>query len=207
MSCCRILIGRWEERCLEFLIINGNKLKISLSAEEIEKYTLSDDDKTSDEPGMRKSFWRILDIARDKCGFNASGEKVLIQFYKTSGGGEMFVTRLGKLTGTAEKTLAASPNVTMLSSQQVIYSFSEINNLIGAVKQLCPSSLEKCALYFCDNKLYYLVAEERVGRSKLSELSVLSEYGESVSPTLIQYIIEHSVKISENGALAALAQI
>ncbi len=192
---------------MEFLIINGNKLKISLSADEIEKYTLSDDDKLCDEPGVRKSFWRILDIAREKCGFNASGEKVLIQFYKTSAGGEMFVTKLGKLTGAAEKTLVSSPNVTMLSSRHVIYSFSDVNNLIGAVKQLSMSALEKCSLYYCDNKLFYLVTEERLGRSKLSELSVLSEYGEAVPAALMHYIAEHSVKTFENSAIKALSKM
>lgn len=193
------------ESCVEFLIINGNKLKISLSSEEIEKYAISDDEKANEGPEVRKSIWRILDTARDGCGFDASGEKVLVQFYKTHAGGEMFVTKLGKLTSSTEKTLSASTSVTMLTSRAVIYSFAELNDLIEAVKRIPPSALEKCSLYCGDNGVYYIVGEERTGRSKLSEISVFSEYGEELPASLVHYVVEHSVKAFDNGALSALA--
>ena len=181
---------------MEYLIINGNKLKITLTAEEIEKYSLSEDERINDSPETRRTFWRILDAARGECGFETNGEKVLIQFYKTQSGGELFVTKLGKLTSSTERALSSSRSVTLLSSRFSIYSFKTLNDLIEVIKRLTRQASDKLSLYYGDDGLYYAVCEERGGKSKLSDFSILSEYGDELPETLISYIIEHSKKIS-----------
>ena len=66
---------------MEFLVVSDSKLKIMMNRDDMQKYEIDGDNIDYDNPKIRRSFWRILDAAREKCGFEAAGDKVLIQFY------------------------------------------------------------------------------------------------------------------------------
>jgi hypothetical protein len=57
-----------------------------MSRDEMKKYGIDGDNIDYDDPKTRRSFWRILDAAHEKCGFEASGDKILIQFYPAKDG-------------------------------------------------------------------------------------------------------------------------
>lgn len=173
---------------LEFLVISENKLKIMLDKAELEKFGLDKAEVDYSDPEVRASFWNILDIAGEKCGFCCKGEKILIQFYPARSGGEIFITKLGLLSKSAERSLAASPRVAMLSSKVKIYKFedfSSINAALRITKNLLP---EKIRVFSGDAGEYYLIFEERCS----SPLSVLSEFAQEIPKELEFYISERT---------------
>ena len=79
-------------------MISTTKLKVMLSAEDMKK--LDFDPCGGGDLSGRAAFRNILREARDRCGFDAVGERVFVQYYPEKHGGcEMFVTKLSKEDG------------------------------------------------------------------------------------------------------------
>ena len=66
---------------MEFLLVGESKLKIVASEEEMIEYKLEDYSSNVSGAILRRSFLRVLDIAKSEVGFDPAGDKVLIQFY------------------------------------------------------------------------------------------------------------------------------
>ena len=78
---------------MEMIVISSTRLKVMLSAEDMEKYRFDPEDCA--DISTRSAFRTILLEARDRCGFDAVGDRVFVQYYPSrAGGGEMFVTKL-----------------------------------------------------------------------------------------------------------------
>lgn len=183
---------------MDFLLVSESKLKIMMSREDMKKYDIDGENIDYDDPKIRRSFWRILDAAREACGFEASGDKVLIQFYPAKDGSEMFVTKLGIISAGAERTISKSSKVAMLQARLTIYKFQNLDSLIAAAKILERESFERMPrAYFDECGSYYIIAEERrVGSGKGIEISPIAEYGNELPSNLASYISEHSSEIS-----------
>ena len=88
---------------MEVIMISNTKLKVMLSAEDMEKYSFDPEDCA--DISSRSAFRSILHEAREQCGFDAVGDRVFVQYYPSkSGGGEMFVTKLSGKTELCEKS-------------------------------------------------------------------------------------------------------
>lgn len=190
---------------MEFLVIGDSKLKIVMNREDMEKYRINGDMSDYDDPKTRRSFWRILDAAREACGFEASGGKVLIQFYPSKDGGEVFVTKLGSISAGAEKTIAHSGRVTMLTVRPTVYKFKSFEALVLGAGIIRDAEYSASARAFFDGKdCYYITVEERTSSAdKLSELSALCEFGQELPSSLAPYIAEHSREIAFGTLLQA----
>lgn len=181
---------------MEFLIISENKLKIMLSYTEMERYGIEGERSDYKDPAVRKAFWQILDRAREECGFESRGEKILLQYYPSRTGGEIFVTKLEKIPRTVERSISATDSVTMLSSKSMIYRIDTEQELlrlwriVGIEAQTPPFEV-----YLSDDGYYYLFLEERSDSVSLSPYAVISEFGEEIPHTLAVYIMEHSVRL------------
>ena len=182
---------------MEFLVVSDSKLKIMMNRDDMQKYEIDGDNIDYDNPKIRRSFWRILDAAREKCGFEAAGDKVLIQFYPSKDGSEIFVTKLGLISSGAERTIAKSSRVAMLSTRRTIYKFSSFSSLVSAAKIIENDECERTPkAYFDEHGCYYIIADERRGLvGKASEISPINEYGREIPENLAAYISEHSSEI------------
>ena len=182
---------------MEFLVVSDSKLKIMMNREDMKKYDIDGDNIDYDNPKTRRSFWRILDVARERCGFEASGDKVLIQFYPAKDGSEIFVTKLGIISSGAERTIAKSSKVAMLSSRLVIYKFSSFSSLTAASRIIDTEDCERAPrAYFDEQGFYYIIAEERrAGHEKNREIFPIYEFGKEIPDNLAPYIAEHSTEI------------
>ena len=176
---------------MEFLIISSNKLKIMLDKAEMQKFGLDKEDLNYSLPEVRSSFWNILDIAAKECGFSTKGEKILIQFYPSKSGGEIFITKLGLLSKSAERSISSSQRVTMLSSEMKIYKFEDLASIVTAVHINLSKLPEKIKAYSADSGEYYLIFEER----SLGSLSLMSEFGTEIPSELDSYIAERTMEI------------
>ena len=185
---------------MEFLVVSDSKLKIMMSREDMIKYEIDGDDIDYDDPKTRRAFWRILDAAKEACGFEASGDKVLIQFYPAKDGSEIFVTKLGLISPGAERTIAKSSKVAMLSTKKAIYKFLSFENIVTASRMIEEDECERPPkAYFDDYGAYYLVIEERRGGSgKMLDISPITEFGKEIPSNLAAYISEHSKEIDFN---------
>ena len=193
---------------MDFLIVSSSKLKIMMSREEMENFDISDVEEGYTSAEARRAFWRVLDAAREECGFDVSGDKILIQFYPIKDGYEIFVTKLGKIGASAERSITRSQNVTILTSKLSIYKFPDISSLISASKNVSHETLSRVVrLYASDDGEYYLMLEERSSPSALSELLIFGEFAKEVPSNLEPYIIEHSEHIATVSSLSLLVDL
>ena len=182
---------------MDFLVVSDSKLKIMMSREDMKKYEIDGDNIDYDNPKIRRSFWKILDAARDVCGFEVSGDKVLIQFYPAKDGSEIFVTKLGLISAGAERTIAKSSKVAMLSVKRTVYKFSSFSSLVLAARVMKIDECERVPkVYYDEQDSYYIIAEERISSGKGRELSRVLEFGRELPANLAPYISEHSTEIS-----------
>ena len=182
---------------MDFLVVSDSKLKIMMSREDMKKYEIDGDNIDYDNPKIRRSFWRILDVAKDACGFEVSGDKVLIQFYPSKDGSEIFVTKLGLISIGAERTIAKSSKVAMLSVRRNVYKFSSFSSLVSASRIIRSDECERTPrAYYDEQDSYYIIAEERVGAERAGEISPILEFGLELPSNLAPYISEHLNEIS-----------
>jgi negative regulator of genetic competence, sporulation and motility len=192
---------------MDYLVINENKLKIMMSAEDMREYGIDAEASDYDNPAVRRSFWRILDAARDACGFSVSGDKLLIQFYPSGSGSELFVTKLGRIGGGAERNLSNNRNVAMLTSKYSIYRFDTLSDLKALSQRLGGRVKDiKSDAYLGDDGAYYLIIEERSVSGQISDFALLCEYGTELPYSMIPYVLEHSRLVSKDNATVALAK-
>ncbi len=178
---------------MDFLIISSSKLKIMLNKSEMQEFGLDKEELDYSRSDVRCAFWKILDIAAAECGFQCKGEKILIQFYPAKSGGEIFITKLGILSKSAERSLADSPRVAMLTSEVKIYKFDDLSSIARAVHINQKSLPEKIRAYTGDDGEYYLIFEERNEKALVSIL----EFASRIPSELEAYIAERT-KMIEN---------
>ena len=83
---------------MEFLKISSGKVKIMLSAADMQKWKLSSDSKLTGDSILKSRVFKLLDHVKRHYDFEYEGDKLLIQFYPSrDGGAELFVTKLGLL--------------------------------------------------------------------------------------------------------------
>lgn len=195
---------------MELLLISDSKLKIMLSEEDMKKYDLGSEDIDYNNTHTRRALWQILDEAKVRTGFDAASDKILVQLYPSKDGGcELFVTKLGLIPPLAEKNIARSSRVAMLTSRQALYRFETLDDLVLAAKAVRDiDTLRASDAYFCDDGAYYLSLEERSGKgNSVSEFFRILEYGEHISAEMRPYISEHARKIADGDAVSRLASL
>ncbi len=196
---------------MEVIKISNSKLKIILTREDMQKYRLKADSVDYNNAATRKSFFEILDTVKSTHGFDSEGDKVLIQFYPSKDGGcELFITKLGLISKSSEKSIASSDRVTMLTMQRTLYKFSAFSDLLEAARIIGGRGEVKSSDVFFDRESpagsYILeVIERSCGRGTLiSGFDILLEYSDRVDASLYPYITEHCVKLTDGNALTLL---
>ncbi len=144
-------------------MISPTKLKIMLSAEDMKKLEL-DDGPCADISG-KAGFRSLMREARDRCGFDAVGDRVFVQYYPEKHGGcEMFVTKLDdeKRGETRARRKRQTTNLFSASTDKpteeyIVYGFEDIKGLIVTCKCLAAAGYsgtgkayitsEKCRKY------------------------------------------------------------
>ena len=109
---------------MELIPINQSKMKIMLSAPDLQYYELSlhnPHDLSCEDEDVRGAFRHIFDDVEAKTGFHTKGEKLFVQMFTSKCGGcEIFVTRLG--TASSAEAAFGNPsevNDTSLTPQEL----------------------------------------------------------------------------------------
>ena len=201
---------------MELIVINENKLKITLSQCDMQQYALDCSTIDYDNTETRRAFWNILDEVKHKTGFDAASQKVFIQLYPSKEGGcEMYVTKLGgaQKSETDDDAVANSHRLHPLHRRRTAYSFNNIDNLIAVCRRLDAigfsdkSSAWRSAI---NESKYFLLLEEPEENAylPLTEYSFILEYGknENLKNTLL-FIHEHAFPICTQYAVETLSAI
>ena len=181
---------------MDFLVISKNKLKIKMNKRELKRYSLNAPEEEYNSREVRAALWRVLDVAYKECGFSISGERMLVQIYCTDAGCEIFVTKLGRLGASAERNIARSGSVTMLSSRSNLYRFSDVSTLLSALNHIPMDARDECQLaYLSDENTCHLLVEERAGATPIGDLTVLSEFATEVPLAMLTHLREHATSV------------
>ena len=195
---------------MEFLLIGDSKIKIVLNKEEAEKYRLDNASPDVSGPSARRIFWRILEQARLKVGFDPAGDKVLIQLYPLKNGGcEMFVTKLGILSESSARLVSKSDRIAMLSKKRSLYSFDNLEDVIAAARAVLSRSSEislKSDVY-TDGERYFLSIDEYGKGGEAVEFPCILEFGTAVTAELSTYISEHADRLTDGDGIKRFASL
>lgn len=161
----------------------------------MKRYSLDVPEEKYNTPELRASLWRVLDAVRAECGFMTEGERLLIQLYSSEGGCEVFVTKLGRLAPSAERNIARSGSVAMLSSKSALYRFPDLTTLLSALRHVREEARNRCTDVYLSADVCYLLVEERTGTPPLSDLSFLGEFAAEAPTTLAPHLGEHALRI------------
>ena len=195
---------------MEFLLIGDSKLKILLDDGEMKRYKLDSVYAETCDSGFRRSFWKILEKAKEAVGFDPGGDKVLIQFYPIQNGGcEVFVTKLGLLSDASARMVSRSNKVTMLSRKIGIYSFGTLDDVIAVCRIISLRSereLPRSDLY-CEEGRFYLAIDEYGRGGESMEFPFVIEYGSAVPRELSSYILEHGELLAKDNAVKKFSEL
>ena len=195
---------------MEFLLIGESKIKIVLSSEEAKDQGLDTTSADVSGPVARRIFWRILDMAKAEVGFDPKGDKVLIQLYPlASGGCELFVTKLGILSESSARLVSKSDRIAMLSKSRSLYSFDDLNDIIGAsraVKSITGELSPKSDVYV-EGEKYYLSIEEYGKGGEPVEFPCILEFGMGLTAELSSYIYEHADRLTDGDGIDRFASL
>ncbi len=171
---------------MEIIKINCEKVKISLSHDDMEHLQINCDMLDGVDARGRQAFNKILEEAKDKCGFATYGKRIFVQLFPSKDGGcEMFVT---KLSDTAEKRYAVSKR-----RKNICYLFHDINYLLrfcNVVKESNYSGYS--SLYIDEGRRTYYICLER-------DFPFAAEfYGKKCVANTDAYIKEHYKLVTDN---------
>lgn len=184
---------------MELIMISTTKLKVMLSAEDMKK--LDFDPCGGGDLSGRAAFRNILREARDRCGFDAVGERVFVQYYPEKHGGcEMFVTKLSK----EEKNTASVKECSRAevkntgdrpakgkSDGYIIYRFDRLQGLLSFCSALKRRGYSAHSTFFVTEekmRKYYIMLERE-------ELSAGEHGGVLLKPSVYHFIAEHGRRV------------
>ena len=195
---------------MEFLLIGESKIKIVLTADESDKLGLQSASADVCSHIARRTFWRILDRARSEVGFDASGDKILIQLYPDKDGGcEIFVTKLGILSDSSARLVSRSDRVTLLSRKQGIYAFDCLEDVIAAasaVRATADNSIPHSDIY-AEGTRYYLIIEEYGKGGEPIEFPCILEFSTPLTADTYGYICEHADRLTNGDGISRFSDL
>ena len=200
---------------MELILISESKLKIMLTADDMESYAISNEQMSYEVKTTRDGFEKILDVAKEKTGFDSASSKLLIQVYPSRNGGcEVYVIR--ECDAKSDQGVKEKNNPPKKKKEVCVYLFDGIDGMLRTCNMLdeCGYKNESSVYYeqIGDRTRYYLVLQEEVPyssqnrkRKSLSKSDLADEYGKRLGGRdVMMYIEEHAKRLIEKNAIKAI---
>lgn len=138
---------------MEFLLISSEKIKIMLTAEDMEKYKLNAEAMDYNMNRTREVIRDLLKIAKLRTGFEADGERIFIQAFPCKNGEcELYISKLGQIP-------ASSDENTEISGVTVCAIFEELSHLISLCNKICMiRNIYNDCIYYDHYKNNYILS-------------------------------------------------
>ena len=192
---------------MEFLKIGKNKLKITLTTDELKRYKLDKIGADDDLAPHRRALFRVIDLAGQKVGFSPGAETLLLQFYPTRRGGEIFVTKLSILTEAQKNIISRADNLTTATRTRRAYFFNTLADAIAlsrSISSKCDPPFDS-ALYITEFGTAVLEVTEYPDDESTTEFPELSEFSDRLTSEFFTYLREHSIPLYEKDAIKNLS--
>ncbi len=190
---------------MEFLKINANKLKITLTCEECEKYDIKENGGEFDTGNIRSAITAILSEI-EGVDFKVEGEKLLVQLYPLKGGGaELFVTKLAGVGERERRAVGKSENLNTYESGVAYFSFDDLDTLTR-VARIMAGKGTRADVYRSHSGEYILAAKEEK-LDGVSDLEVISEFASRLSRSRIPPSPEWNKLICEGNAFEIFSKL
>lgn len=188
---------------MELIRISDSKLKIMLNAEDMARYAITPELLNYENTETRRIVWQILDEAKQKTGFDAASDRVLIQVYQSRAGGcEMYVTKVAPPLPSAKEK-----DPPRREGRRGLYAFSSLYDFLRACRQLsCREGEKESAAYVTPEGVYYLFVREESRDSIIGAppaYNPAEEFGERIKNTAarLAYIKEHATCLGEENVI------
>ena len=194
---------------MQFLVISTNKIKITLTREDIEKYSLSVCREDKDAPPPKGSIVQILSLAREAVGFDVTGHRLLVQYYPLIDGGELFVTRLSILTEAKRNIISKAENLSTLMRGRRAYFFDSVADATALARSIAARTEppKSSALYITESGSAVIEIEEITSGDSADEYHELCEFSDRLTAEFFLYLREHSITVFEDDAIRQLAAL
>lgn len=180
---------------LELIRISGDKIKISLTKEDLLEYKITVEKMDYSEKETQKIFRKLLSEAKSQTGFDAGSARVFIHIYQSSDGGcEIFVSKIA--SGKEQKPHSHGKRKTGY------FVFESLENLIKLCAQLKILGFKgsSSALREAENR-YWL----RLVAANSYHLAYAFEYGARSAVNVSEsYLSEHCKVICKKRAVETL---
>ena len=185
---------------MEFLNINGIKLKVTLSQEECLKYGIDTEKSDFSDIATRRAVRSILSEAEEKCGFFAEGERILVQKCPLPDGRcELFVTRLVSSTVRERAALIEADGVSLIEKKTSVYRFYNGEDLKKGISLVYREGISS-DLYRDDLGRYYILIREEINDG-ISELELLVEFAQRLPSLPVAVLSEYGTLIAKENAM------
>lgn len=209
---------------MELIVINENKIKITMSSDEMSHYGLDENEFHCSVTNTREILNKILHKSGRDISFGRTlyGERLLIQLYpETHGGCELYVTKIPDLENTVQfeeetgmeeyldgRLLPERKQKTKSEIKKIIlaYSFRSLESARSACRELDSRDFGgESSLYLAEDTRYFLFITPD---EKSSPTTFLSEFGELESATQSSlYLSEYGKCLCKSNAVRLLSEI
>lgn len=168
---------------MEIIKINCEKIKVSLTADDMKYLNISYEMLEADNKEGREAFNSILDEARDQCGFITCGRKIFVQIFPSKDGGcEMYISKLNE---PENRYHVAKKKINFC------YCFDDIENLLKVCTVLKKLNYSGTNTVYYEREKYYLILDK--------EFKFLPEFKALKCPTNTEvYLEEHCTNVFPN---------
>ena len=194
---------------MEFLKIGKNKLKISLTEEDLRHFKMEKISPDEDLAPYKSAIFSIIDLAEEQGLFSADGEKLLLQFYPIKDGGELFVTKLSIMTEAQKSVICRAGNLTVTERVENAYLFENMRDARALARSISSRKEppEKSAIYLAEDGSVMLELEEKKSPPHQCEFPEISEFATKISKDTYLYLREHSSPLISINAIKMLSNI
>ncbi len=187
-----------ERRNMEIIKINSDSFKVSLDAQETEKYHIKTIDEYTKEDASA-SIRALLEILKDD-GVDFGKERVFAEVYLSKDGScEIFISKalnsLKKLKSTVKPLSKA------------IYRFSCLKDLLNVCMVLKNVDYNgDCEIYYNEKQKSYYALLYGIYQRDI-KYAFLSEFGEKIKESIFPYIKEYCLCLCDNNAVEIFSKL
>ncbi|MFC6332309.1 genetic competence negative regulator [Paenibacillus septentrionalis] len=174
--------------------LGQDKIRIFLTYDDLLERGIQKEDMLREPPKLHDLFMELMEQAYNELGFEASGRPLAVEVYAMPAQGMFVVVTRGKRGGDTVDGFGEDDeldediydlDVTMESSDIIMYSFNDFEHVIAVCKSLKSSQLtEGGTLYSYNNKWILSIEPSDIEASSFnSVLAVMAEYGDATSVT------------------------
>lgn len=195
---------------MEFILIEKTKLKVTLTAYDMQSFGVCAKELDYTTPETKKMLREILSRAETELGFEYNDHRTLVQVYTSKKGDcEIFITRLDTPETDGAVHYRSIYDMSDRTRNRGMFGFDKLEYLLSVCKRLYDIGYSgNSSAFVGDDRRFYLLLDSLHDPeySPVDEYSFICEYGESENIiATTEYLFEHGKEICRSDAVETLS--